>query len=144
MNILKIGVVIIGLLSSGFGFGASAQCPIVIPSQKNLEKHRMKLLPVGQTAPDWRLTDPAGKVRTLADYRGKVVVLDFWATWCETCAEIMPRMQKLHDKLADKGVVVLGVNTWEKGDPIAFMKKKRLTYDVLLKGEEVTETYRVT
>jgi thiol-disulfide isomerase/thioredoxin len=104
----------------------------------------MHLLPVGMAAPDWELPDKEGKLHLLSEYRGKVVVLDFWATWCGPCAEVMPRMQKLHEKYADKGVVVFGVNSWEKSDPVALMQKKRFTYGLLLKGEDLAEAYKIT
>jgi peroxiredoxin len=56
----------------------------------------------------------------------------------------MPRMQKLHEKFGSSGVVVFGVNAWENSDPIALMKKKGFSYDVLLKGEGIAEAYKVT
>jgi peroxiredoxin len=111
---------------------------------KGPKKETPKLLAVGEMAPDWKLTDAAGNTRTLSEYRGKVIVMDFWATWCEPCKEIMPRMQKLYDKYHDKDVVVFGINSWEQKDPIAFMQKKRLAYQLLLKGEQIADSYRVT
>ena len=104
----------------------------------------MKRLPVGDIAPDWKLDNAGGKVHSLAQYRGKVIVMDFWATWCGPCAKIMPRLQKLHEKLADKGVVVLGVNSWENSDPVKLMQKKRYSYELLLNGEQIAEAYKVT
>ena len=104
----------------------------------------MKLLRVGETAPEWKLTNAEGKVHSLAQYRGKVIVMDFWATWCGPCAKLMPRLQKLHEKLADKGVVVLGVNSWEKSDPVALMQEKRYSYELLLNGEQIAGAYKVT
>jgi hypothetical protein len=56
----------------------------------------------------------------------------------------MPRMQKLHEKFADKGVVVFGVNFWEKSDPVALMQKKRFSYKLLLKGEAISDAYKIT
>ena len=100
-------------------------------------------LAIGDLAPDWKLTDPKGKTHTLSDYRGKVVVLDFWATWCSKCAKLMPVLEKVHQKYKDKGVVVLGVNSWETGDPVAVMHQKGMTYKVLLKGEEIGPAYGV-
>ena len=122
-----------------------AQGPIMIgPPPKPKPKQVMNLLQVGTMAPDWQLIGAEGKTHSLSSYRGKVVVMDFWATWCGPCKTVMPRIQKLHQKLGDKGVVVFGVNSWENGDALTLMKEKGYTYELLLNGEKITETYKVT
>jgi thiol-disulfide isomerase/thioredoxin len=139
-------IVLMFLALSGFGAViAQAQGSIMIgPAPRAAKEEKMHLLPVGDTAPNWELRDNEGKLHLLSEYRGKVVVLDFWATWCGPCAEIMPRMQRLHEKYADQGVVVFGVNSWENSDPIALMQQKGLSYGLLLKGENIAEAYKVT
>lgn len=105
-----------------------------------------RLLPVGSQAPDWTLKTPKGEAVSLAKLRGKVVVLDFWATWCAPCIKAMPGVQKLHERFKDKPVVVFGVNAGEvsrNADPAAFMKKHGFTYGLLLDGEKVSRAYRV-
>jgi thiol-disulfide isomerase/thioredoxin len=135
---VRIGITLIILALCGCG-------PIVaVRGQDAHPKENMKLLPIGETAPDWQLSDANGKTHSLSEYRGKIVVLDFWATWCGPCAEVMPRMQKLHEKYKAKGLVVFGVNSWERKDPVALMRKKRFSYGLLLKGEEIAEAYKVT
>ncbi len=99
---------------------------------------------VGDLAPDFSLEDPQGKIHNLSDYRGKVVLLDFWATWCGPCRAAMPGMQKLHEKFGAKGLVVLGMNSWENDDPVAFMKDQGITYQLLLKADEAAAKYMVT
>ena len=128
---------------SGSVFAAQGQMiPGPIPQPR--PKQVMKLLKVGETAPDWQLTSAAGQAHSLSSYRGKVVVMDFWATWCLPCATVMPRMQKLQEKFADKGVVVFGIDSWENGDAVALMKKQGYSYELLLNGERIAEAYKVT
>lgn len=64
----------------------------------------------GQAAPDFTLTDQNGDTVQLSDYRGKKVILNFWATWCPPCRAEMPHMQEFHENNADGDVVILAVN----------------------------------
>lgn len=68
---------------------------------------------VGSPAPDFQLTDLQGKTQRLSQYRGQVVLLNFWATWCKPCTKEMPAMQQAYDDLRDRGLVVLAVNELE-------------------------------
>jgi len=68
---------------------------------------------VGTPAEDFRLTDLEGKAQSLSQYRGKVVLVNFWATWCKGCTTEMPAIQASYDKLRDKGFVVLAINELE-------------------------------
>ena len=121
------------------------QGPIIPgPRPKPRREQVMKLLEVGETAPDWQLTSAQGQKHSLSSYRGRVVVMDFWATWCLPCAKVMPRMQKLHEKLSNRGVVVFGINSWENADAIDLMTKKGYSYGLLLNGERIAEAYKVT
>lgn len=104
------------------------------------------LLPIGSEAPDWELRDSEGKVVSLRSLRGKIVLLDFWATWCGPCKMAMPGLQKLHEKYKDKPVAVLGVNCRERSassNPMAYIKEKGFTYGQLLQGDAVANAYRV-
>lgn len=103
-----------------------------------------EMLKAGTSAPDFALKTPSGQQVSLAGLRGKVVVLDFWATWCGPCKMAMPGVQRLHEKFADKPVRIFGVNCWERdGDPVEFMKDKKYTYGLLLEGDDVAEKYKV-
>jgi thiol-disulfide isomerase/thioredoxin len=110
-----------------------------------VERNVSGLLPVGSDAPDWSLQTPSGEEVSLRSLRGKVVLIDFWATWCGPCKRAMPGIQKLHEHYAGKPVAIIGINCWEReGDPVAYMKEKSFTYGLLLEGDKVAEAYHVT
>jgi thiol-disulfide isomerase/thioredoxin len=73
---------------------------------------RPPALAAGTAAPEWTIVEwTDGKDRKLSDYRGKVVVLDFWGVWCGPCIHAIPAMKDLHDRYKDKDVVFLGIHT---------------------------------
>ncbi len=96
----------------------------------------------GSVAPLWTLPTPDGGSISLEDLRGKVVIMDFWATWCAPCREVMPGLQELHETYGDE-LVVIGVNTWEQEDPAAFMAENGYTYPIVIQGDEVAAEYFV-
>jgi thiol-disulfide isomerase/thioredoxin len=78
-----------------------------------------------------------GKPVTLADHAGKVVLVDFWATWCAPCIKSMPELQKLHEKYAAQGVVVLGLSVDEDPKKVPkFLKSKKVTYPIAIDSGE--------
>jgi thiol-disulfide isomerase/thioredoxin len=85
-------------------------------------------------APAASLKTLSGTPASLASMKGKVVLVDFWATWCKPCVETMPELQKLHDKYSSKGFSVVGVSIDEKGarDVEPFLAKRKFTYPMLL------------
>ncbi len=102
-----------------------------------------ELLPIGSQAPDWTLQTPDGQSVSLSQFKGSVVLMDFWATWCPPCRAAMPHLQRLHEDYASKGVKVLGLNCREQnGDPVKFMKDKNYTYGLLLNADDVYVTYK--
>jgi len=98
----------------------------------------------GQIAPKWALASPNGINHSLNDYRDKIVVLDFWATWCGPCRQQMPKLQKVHENFSEKDVAVIGISTWEKGEPGKFMSQNDYNYQLLIKGEKIAEKYKVS
>jgi thiol-disulfide isomerase/thioredoxin len=78
-----------------------------------------------------------GKTASLAGYKGKVVLVDFWATWCGPCQEEIPELVALQKKLGPKGFVILGVSMDEETADVApFAKAKHIDYPVILNGSE--------
>lgn len=98
----------------------------------------------GKEAADFKLKDISGKEFNLQGLRGKVVLLDFWATWCAPCLVELPHIEKLHREFKDKGLVVLGINAEEGEVASAFMKEKGYTFPTLVDTEgTVAELYGV-
>jgi len=88
---------------------------------------------VGTLVEDFHLTDLEGKSQSLSQYRGKIVLLNFWATWCKPCTTEMPAMQAIYDKLRDKGFVVLAVNELEDDAKVReHIKQYGHTFPVLI------------
>jgi cytochrome c biogenesis protein CcmG/thiol:disulfide interchange protein DsbE len=94
-------------------------------------------------APDFTLTDASGKQVRLSDYRGKVVLLNFWATWCAPCKAEVPWFVDLQKTYADD-LVVLGVSFDEDGwkSVRPFIEERGVNYPVMLAGPELPEQYR--
>ena len=74
------------------------------------------LLAVGTPAPDFTVTTSDGKTVHLSDYKGKTVILDFWATWCGPCQASMPHLERVYQQVKDKNVAVLAVCVWDQKD----------------------------
>ena len=97
-------------------------------------------------APDFQARTPDDHLLRLADYKGKVVFLNFWATWCEPCREEMPGMERLHRAYKDRGLVVLAVSLDSQGASVVnpFVRKLGLTFPVALDPKmAVRERYGV-
>lgn len=103
----------------------------------------------GDQAPDFELKTLDGKQAKLSDYRGKKVILNFWATWCPPCRAEIPDMEKFYSSYKDKGIVILGVNLTQteksQSDVGDFAKSYGITYPVVLDAENsVAGVYQVS
>lgn len=87
----------------------------------------------GMAAAEFTLTDLNGRVQSLNQYRGKIVLVNFWATWCKPCTTEMPAMQAAYDRLRDHGFVVLAINELEDAQKVVeHIKTYGHTFPVLL------------
>jgi peroxiredoxin len=111
---------------------------IASPRIAGAKDHLFKALSITQPelaveAPDFRLADPEGRRVSLRDQRGKIVFLNFWATWCVPCRVEMPEMEKLYQDFRPRGFVVLAVDFRESPAQVRrFAQELKLTYPVLI------------
>ena len=88
---------------------------------------------VNYSAPELTLTDTEGILRSLTDYRGQVVLVNLWATWCIPCTKEMPALQSFYNKYQDSGFVVIAINDGNpKPEVLQFLKDYGLTFPVWL------------
>jgi peroxiredoxin len=93
---------------------------------------------------DFTLTDLQGKTWHLGDLRGKVVLVNFWATWCPPCRKEMPDLQALFEKYKDQGFLVLAISDEEAAKVAPFIGERQISYPVLLDpGDKVHQLYEV-
>lgn len=95
------------------------------------------------TAPAWSLKDLDGKTVSLSDFKGKVVLLNFWATWCPPCRAEIPDLVALQNQYREAGLVVVGlsIDTITPAQIQAFAKRTKINYPVVIAGEETVAAY---
>jgi len=111
--------------------------------QVTFKKSRPK---IGAPAEEFKLIDLEGKWLSLADYKGKVVLLNFWATWCGPCRVEMPSMEVLYQDFKDKGFEILAISSDHQGSVITrpFVEAKALTFPILHDADyRVSGTYGI-
>lgn len=138
---------------NGSSAGAEAKIQkLNAESRENLRKELRKGM-LNQPAPDFNLKDFDGNNLKLSDLKGKVVVVDFWATWCGPCKMSFPALQKVQEKYKDNpNVMILALNTWEREKSDAEKEKKvkdfiaqnKYTFKVLFDTGEVVSQYGVS
>jgi thiol-disulfide isomerase/thioredoxin len=93
-------------------------------------------------APAFSLQDLEGKPLTLENYRGKVVVLDFWATWCAPCRTEIPHFVKLQEQYGGQGLQIIGISMDDTAKPVReFYREFKMNYPVGVGNEQVAEAY---
>ena len=112
---------------------------------QGLEQHIEVGIDVGKLAPDFELQTPEGEIVKLSDYRGKPVILNFWATWCPPCVEEMPDLEQFYQ---ENDVIVLGVNLTSREigmqQIIDFKEEHKITFPIVLdNANKVSELYHI-
>jgi thiol-disulfide isomerase/thioredoxin len=94
-------------------------------------------------APDFTLKDLAGGTFILSSFKGKVIIVDFWATWCPPCRMEIPNFVELYSQYKDKGLEIVGVTLDEGGENVVseFRDKNKINYTLVLGNEKVTQDY---
>jgi peroxiredoxin len=100
---------------------------------------------IHEPAPDFELADAQGTMHRLSEFRGNVVVMNFWATWCGECVGEMPSLDGLYEQMKSDGLVVLGISINRNWDDISGMKQ-HVSYPLLLdnKGDVFVKKYTMT
>lgn len=96
----------------------------------------------GNVAPDFTITDIDGKKLALSDYRGKVVLLDFWATWCTPCRAEIPHFVEMQQKYGPQGFQVVGISMDDDAKPVReFAKEYKMNYPVAVGDDKLAESF---
>lgn len=92
---------------------------------------------VGKAAPSFPVHSIDGRTESLADFRGHIVVMNLWATWCPPCRSEMPDLERLYETYRSRGLVVVGINQGESAQrAAAFAKSLRIHYPILLDDQQ--------
>lgn len=123
-------VVVIVVLIGGAFYVSTKQAP-----------EQARPVAAGSVAPDFQLEDTEGNKVSLASQRGKVVLVNFWATWCPPCKEEMPSMERLNEVMGRDDFVILAINVEKNGRTAVaeFLNKTPYTFPILYDDKEVVQ-----
>jgi thiol-disulfide isomerase/thioredoxin len=98
---------------------------------------------ISVTAPDFVLPAVDGTMFRMSDHRGDVIIIDFWATWCPACQELLPVLKKLHKNYSGKGLVVLGISLDLEGLEVLgpYVHENMIPYKVLMSDDKIKRAF---
>ncbi len=120
--------IIIGAVSVYYNLTTPAQSPLTSPTQKG-------------AAPQFTLSDIEGRQLSLSHYRGKVVILDFWATWCPPCKKEIPDFISLQNQYASQGLQIIGIGLDEPSAVASFARQNGINYPVAVGDDAIANLY---
>jgi len=132
------------LLLWTFTVGGLAGCNQQQVSPSRSEKPQIAAGAVGSSLPDFSVTGLQGQPLSSSDLRGKVVLVDFWATWCQPCKKEMPGYQKLVDRYGSRGFVAIGFKfdtMMDIEDPLQFSEEIGVRYPLAVANDEIKQKF---
>ena len=123
-------------------YGIVALCLLGLYFASRHAPARPKASTSGDAAPDFSVTDISGKKLSLTDYRGKIVLLDFWATWCTPCRAEIPHFVEMQQQLGPQGFQVIGISMDDEAKPVkAFYDQFKMNYPVAVGDDKLAESF---
>lgn len=137
MNTRKAGWILGGIAFAIATIAINYQVKVAMHAGRSGSVKEMGNIKVGQPAPDFSLNDLSNQPVSLSSFRGKkVLVLDFWATWCGPCRMAMPGLQELQDEFKDRGFQVMSIDQGERADQVrVFIERKKYSFHVVLDSD---------
>jgi thiol-disulfide isomerase/thioredoxin len=132
-----IVIVVVAALAAGAGFYAYQQ-----RARRAAEPPPAPPVPVARlaaTVPSFSLADREGRMRTLADWQGKALIVNFWATWCAPCRKEIPLLQELQRDHADEGFQVVGIAVDFRDKVLSYADEMKIDYPLLIGEQEAMD-----
>ena len=139
--VLTVGLLLIAVVLATTWIRRSSRP--AAPRAGNAPQQQQQGAEVGRPAPDFVLKDIHGSSVRLADFKGKVVIVDFWATWCQPCEIMIPWLIEFRRQYGPQGLEIVGIAMDDEGASVVkpFAERKRMNYPVVLGNEEVADRW---
>lgn len=127
--VILIIIVAAVIIDTAAHSGTNNPVNVTTTAEKNVAPSVKTGNKIGEAAPDFTLKTTDGQEIKLSDYRGKNIILNFWATWCGPCRFEMPAFQAIHEKWAKEGVVLLAINTQDgAANALSYAESNNFTF----------------